>query len=235
MKLRGLTVLLALLLASAATGAVLLYVRGVEGQARTGAEDLVEVIVAREDIPAGTDLNPLIQQGAFTTRAFPRDLVLEGTVVSLSQLQGQRTGAAILAEEQIPMMRLRGEEEFGGGMLGIPEGLEAVTTHLDVSRAAGGILQDGDRVTIFATFQGTERGDVTVTLVPDVLVLRAERRGAGPEAGGTNETLLTLALRPRDAQRFVFAQEIGTVWLGLLPPNQEGTRQPPVTLGEVTP
>lgn len=233
MKIRGLTVILALLVASAATGAVLLYVRGVQGEAQTGTGDLVQVIVAKEDIPAGTDLNGLIQEGAFTTRAMPRDLVLEGAVVSLSQLQGQQTGAAILAEEQIPMMRLRGEEEFGGGVLGIPEGLEAVTAKLETSRAAGGALQDGDRVTIFGTFPGTERGDVTVTLVPDVLVLRADQPGGG--TGTTDELLLTLALEPRDAQRFVFAQEFGSVWLGLLPPNQDGTRQPPVSLGEVLP
>jgi hypothetical protein len=44
---------------------------------------------------------------------------------------------------------------------------------------------------------------------------------------------VTMALRPRDAQRVVFGQENGSVWLGLLPPGQAGTAQPPFTTGQV--
>jgi hypothetical protein len=44
---------------------------------------------------------------------------------------------------------------------------------------------------------------------------------------------LTLALTPVDAQRMVFTMETGRVWLGLLPPNADGTQLQRVTLLQV--
>ena len=35
---------------------------------------------------------------------------------------------------------------------------------------------------------------------------------------------ITLDLLPQDAQNLVFAQENGLVWLGLLPPDEDGTQ-----------
>lgn len=229
MKTRGLVVLLAILLAGAATAAMFMYVRGVRDEARTGG-GMVQVVVAKQDIPAGTDLGPLVNQGVFTTRGVPEEGLVEGAVTSVAQIQGQQSATAILAGEQIPVARLRGEGEVGGGLLGIPEGHEAITVPLDVSRAGGGALRTGDHVTMFATFANPE--DTTAVLVPDVQVLKVNATGG--EAGGGGGQLVTLALEPEDAQKVVFAQERGTVWLGLLPPGQEGTRGRPISYGQVT-
>jgi pilus assembly protein CpaB len=229
MKSRGFLIVIALLLAGAATAAVFQYVRGVEDEAETGG-GMVQVIVSKQDIPSGADLNPLLSQGAFTTQAFPEETVVEGAVTSLAQLQGQQTASPILAGEQISMARLRGEEEFGGGVLGIPEGLQAVTISLEGPRAAGGYLRRGDHVTVYATF--TAPDERTIVLVPDVMVLQPPPAAAagGAAAGGP----VTLALAPVDAQRLVFAQERGTVWLSLLPPGQEGEGHGPVTERQVS-
>lgn len=257
MKARGAVVLLAFTLAALATGAVFMYVRQVEDGARVG-EEMVEVIVAKEDIPAGADLGSLISEGGFTTQRVPRDLVIDGAVTSLAQLDGQEAGSPILAGEQVLQARLRGEEEVGGGILGIPEGFQAVTAQLEMSRVVGEVLRRGDHVTIYATFQnagkfradvraegdeqeGTVRGSVegvsgmTLTLVPDVEVLRVTTpTSSGVGSGGQEPKLfVTLALTPEDAQRLVFAKEQGTVWLALLPPGQEGVDGDPVTFLEV--
>lgn len=257
MKARGAVVVLALTVAALATGAVFMYVRQVEDGARAGPE-MVEVIVASQDIPAGTDLGSLIPEGVFTTQRVPRDAVIEGAVTSLGQLQGKDAASAILAGEQIAEARIRGEEEFGGGVLGIPEGFEAVTVQLETSRVVGEVLRAGDHVTIYATFQnaGNFRADVraegdeeranvrgsvrgvpgmTVTLVPDVEVLKVTSpTGSGIGSGGQEPKLfVTLALTPEDAQRFVFATEQGTLRLALLPPGQEGVQTDPVTFLEV--
>ncbi|HEX2032141.1 MAG TPA: Flp pilus assembly protein CpaB [Actinomycetota bacterium] len=231
MKARGAMVLVALLLAIGATAAVYLYVRGVRSDVAADQE-MVEVIVAKQEIPAGADLSTLIQQGAFTTRAIPRTLLIEGAVVGLAQLEGQQTSSTILAGEQILLARLRGEDEIGGGILGIPEGMKAVTIPLDVSRAVGGVLRSGDHVTIYATLDGSDAGDTTVTLVADVQVLRVA--SATSSTGATaGDVLATLALKPADAQKLVFAFEKGDVWLGLLPPNQKGSHEQPVSFGSV--
>jgi pilus assembly protein CpaB len=229
MKTRGIVIVLAVLLAGVATGAVYMYVQGVQQNVQTDQE-LVEILVARQDIPAGTQLDELIQQGGFAARAIPRDLVVDGAVVNLTDLQGRQTSSPILEGEQITLARLRGEQEVGGGILGIPPGMKAVSLPLDVSRAVGGVVQTGDHVTVYATVDGSS-GSTTVTLVPDVQVLEVTNPGATPgeaQSGGT--FLFTLALTPEDAQKVVFALERGQVWLGLLPPNEQGTEERPVTL-----
>jgi hypothetical protein len=45
--------------------------------------------------------------------------------------------------------------------------------------------------------------------------------------------MVTLALRPHDALKVVFAEENGFVWLGLLPPGQTGSALPPLTTAQV--
>ena len=55
------------------------------------------------------------------------DLVV-GVVSSLSELEGRVTRYPILAGEQITTARLQGStEELPGGVLGIPEGFEAIS------------------------------------------------------------------------------------------------------------
>jgi pilus assembly protein CpaB len=230
MKARGLVIVIALLLAGVATAAVYMYVRGVEEGVQTD-QDLVQVVVARETIPAGTQLDELIQEGGFATQAVPRELVIDGAVLSLSDLQGQQTSSPILAGEQVTLARLRGDQEVGGGILAIPPGMKAVSIPLELPRAVGGVVQKGDHVTLYATVDAPA-GSTTVTLVPDVQILEVAGLNADPgQASGT--ALITLALTPEDAQKAVLAQEKGKVWLGLLPPNEAGTEVRPVTIGDI--
>jgi pilus assembly protein CpaB len=228
-KARGLVVLVAVLLAGVATAAVYMYVRGVQEGVQTDSET-VQVVVAKEDIPAGARLDELISQGMFTTRAFPRDVVIEGAVVSLEDLQGAQTSSPILAGEQISVARLRGEAEVGGGLLGIPQGMKAVSLPLDAPRAVGAAVQQGDHVTVYATVP-MPSGNTTLTLVPDVQLLRVSTVAGDPTAG---VVVVTMALTPEDAQKVVFTMESGKVWLSLLPPNEAGTDEKPVTLGDLT-
>jgi pilus assembly protein CpaB len=244
-KSRGIVITVAVVFAAVAAGAVFMYVRGIEQQNRAEAQS-VPVVVSKEDIPPGTKLNPLLSAGMFTSAEFPRTVLIRGVVTSLQQLQGQETSSPILAGEQISVARLRGEAEFGGGVLGIPPHHKAVTVPLEMHRAVGGVLRAGDHVSVYTTFQEAEQtagaagpGDVpgvTITLVPDVQVLHVavpQSSGLGTSAAA-NSLMVTLALRPGDAQRVVFAAERGQLWLGLLPPNEVGRSEPPVSFGGVS-
>jgi hypothetical protein len=57
--------------------------------------------------------------------------------------------------------------------------------------------------------------------------------GTSGSQRGSGTISLTLALTPVDAQRMVFTMETGRVWLGLLPPNADGTQLQKVTLVQV--
>jgi pilus assembly protein CpaB len=226
MRVRGMAVLLAMLLAVAATMAVFLYVRGVRRDARTTVQT-VTVIVSKADIPVGTQLDSLASQGAFTTRNFPNDTLVQGVVTNLSQMQGKVAAFPILAGEQISQLRFEGTTGVTGGRLGIPDGFVAITVPLDAAKEVGGAVTRGDHVTIYVTYQTS-----TSTLVPDALVLNSGT-GLIPAQNGQAATptyQLTLALKPGDAQRLVLAQEKGTLWSALLPPNQQGTSVPRVTV-----
>ena len=238
MRSRGLVVVLALLLAAGATAAVFLYVRGVREEARTGGE-LVRVIVPTQDIPAGTQLDSLIQQGAFRELEVPRDAVVVGAVTDLSQLRGQTATSAILAGEQIPTQRLS-SGALPGGALGLTEGYQAVTVSLSAEQIVGPALQRGAHVTVYAAFSGVDtrslrgaaapaptqvRGipGLVMPLVHEVRVLDVLRPGvAQGEQAADQGALVTLELLPVDAEKVVFAQQNGRIWLGLIAPEDVG-------------
>lgn len=240
MRSRGLMMGIAVLLALGATAAVFMYVNGVRHDARTTG-GMVTVVVATHDIPAGTRLDELVANGGFTTEQIPSGAVVRGAVTSLDQLRGKQTSAPIIADEQVSTARLAGSVELGGGLLGIPDGYEAVSIPLDASRVAGGAVVQGDEVTIYATFDATAANvketalsGTTVTLVPQVQVLRVDSPDASTTTSTQSTTVITLALRPQDAAKVVFAQEKGSVWLGLLPPGQKGVSVAPIAFPQVT-
>jgi Flp pilus assembly protein CpaB len=219
MRTRGIAVALALLLAVAATGAVFLYVRNVREDAKT-AVATVSVVVSSQDIAVGSELDPLIQQGVFTTKEFPSDTLVAGAVTSLTQLQGQTVSSPIFAGEQITTSRLGSGTgaELGGGILDIPPGFVAVTSDLDSSENVAGFVRKGDHVTVLAVYQ-----DAVVTLFPDVLVLSNTGAASTTAGASSGAGLVTLALRPGEAQMLALVTESGgRVWLNLLPPGQNG-------------
>jgi Flp pilus assembly protein CpaB len=237
MRTRGLVIAVAALLAILATAAVFMYVRSIKNEKGAGS-NTVSVIVAKDDIPVGAKLDDVVQSGGVRARDFPRDGVVRGAVTDVGQLRGRITNAPILAGEQISTARLEGSStQPQGGALGIPEGQEAVTFSLDTASAGGGVVQRGDHVTIYASFEASRNsqasnGDLVVTVVPDVQVLKVVQ-GVVSASSTESRVLLTLALRPSDASRVIFAQQKGVVWLALLPPNQRGENLPPTGLNEL--
>jgi len=179
MRARGLVVVLALILAVAATVGVFLYARGVKEEARTGGQ-LTTVIVSKVNIPANSDLNTFINQGQLVPLEIPVDAKVLNAVTSIPQLQDKRNSVPIFANEQIPLSRIQGEGQVPGGALGIPDGYQAMTVSIDAPRAVGGALFAGDNVTIIATFN-----DIQLTKV-DKQGLPVARGGGG--AAGTTAT-----------------------------------------------
>lgn len=245
MKGRGLVVFLALILATLATAGVFMYSRGVQEEANTGGT-MVPVVVTKVDIPARSDLDQLIGDDQFKIIQVPASVVVDGAVTSVDQLAGKNNSVAILAGEQIPVARISGN--VPGGALAIPEGMEAITVSLDASRGVAGAITAGDHVTIYSTFRdapgkGAANETFTVVLVPTAELLAVFRPLADSTFGGGDEPTsseqlpgslaVTVALTPEDAQHFVFSMETGSVWFGLLPPDENGRPMEPITYAQV--
>jgi Flp pilus assembly protein CpaB len=259
MRSRGLVVAIAVVLAVLAAVGVIVYTNQVKNSATT--EDTVAVIVSNQDIPASTELDPLLTQGVFKQIRVPKDALVAGAVVTLDQLQGKVTSAPILANEQIPLSRLG---EGTANLLGISSGHMALSMQLDSPPGGNGHVQAGDAVSVFVTFSkgtpiqyktlkdmiskqalaqflqsvgGTTPSstanvglvvmpfDYTFQLIQSVKVLDIDNptvdQTTGKSAGGS--IVLALDLLPDDARNIVFSNNFGSLWLGLLPPdNKDG-------------
>lgn len=227
---RALTAIIVFLAAAAAAAGVFMFMNGVRERADAGRVT-VDVIVASQDVPAGQDLDPLIEDGVFRAKAVDVEDLVPGAITDVYQLRGQRTGYPILAEEQIAAARLAGPLQAGGGILGIPDGLQAAAITLEPQRIVAGALQQGDHVEVFGTFTSREAAGTQTTrvVIEDALVLAVARPAEGGVGSSGNGTL-TLAVTPEQASLLIYAQELGHVWLTLLPPNQPGVAVPPVSL-----
>ena len=104
MRSRGLVVAIAVVLALLAAAGVIVYTSNLEEQVKT--ENTTTVLVSSADIPANTQLDPLIANGQFREVDIPNDALVLGAVTSFDELSGQTTAAPILANEQIPSTRL---------------------------------------------------------------------------------------------------------------------------------
>ena len=250
MRSRGLVVAIAVVLAVAAAAAVVLYTQGVKEDATRGGE-LTTVIVATQGIPANQRLDTLINQGVFTEIEVPSDALVQGAITDTGQLEGLTTVTPILANEQISSSRLSNAQDRLN-LIGVSEGHIAVAIELEAPQGGAGAIQPGDSISVFATYQNVQiiAGDLrqlvnnpgavppgagakqdvpdfTVTLIPTVRVLRIENPAVDTETGEQSDSdriRVTLDLLPQEAQDLVFAQENGLVWLGLLPPNEDGTQ-----------
>src|SRR4029453_7095627 len=109
-----------------------------------------------QDIPANTNLNPLLDQGVFSTLRVPVDAVVEGAVSDPAQLRGLTSTAPILANEQIPASRLSSGESPQGGPLGISDGNVAVSIRVDDEAAVNGLITRGSSIVVYATFDSPE-------------------------------------------------------------------------------
>jgi Flp pilus assembly protein CpaB len=236
MRSRGLVVAIAVVLAVAAAAAVILYTQGVKEEAQLGGR-LQTVIVSTREILPNEPLDPLVAQGVFRQIRVPEDALVSDAVRDVTELEGAATTATIYANEQIPASRLSTSEQRPNS-LGISPGHIGVALELDAPQGGAGNIQPGDNVSVFATYQNVQAiggsgqqadlPDFTATLVPTVKVLRIENpqvdTETGEQQGSTDRIRVTLDLEPKQAQDLVFAQENGLVWLGLLPPNEDGTQ-----------
>jgi Flp pilus assembly protein CpaB len=252
MRSRGLVVAIAVVLAVAAAAAVVLYTQGVKTEAISGS-NLTPVIVSTQDIPANQQLGPLVDQEVFQELRVPEDALVSGAVTSTDQLRDVTTTQPIFANEQIPTSRLS-SADVAPNRVGVSPGHIAVSVEIDAPQGGLGNIQPADNVTVFATYQGVQamRGnlkqliqnaslstqprvelpDFTLTLIPTVRVLKIQNPEIDSETGRSDSSRIqvTLDLEPEDAQNLIFAQENARIWLGLLPPKEDGTPQPASTV-----
>jgi pilus assembly protein CpaB len=241
MKRRGLTVVLAVLLAIAGTVGVLVYVSHANNRALAG-QRAVNVIVAKQGIPSGTAAGDALRMGMLGTEALPASSVPDNVLTQVNANNSALVTDAAVAPGQVltDAMLVTANQATTG--LAVPKGMVAVSIQFCVPEAVGGNLAPGANVMVFSTTATGTNGSKTpltaqpgcngahsylssVTaktdvLLPKVLVL-AVGQGAGNGTGTNsagNVDLVTLAVTSDDAAKLIQVTEAGMPYLALVSP-----------------
>jgi pilus assembly protein CpaB len=232
MQSRVLAILIAVVLALVATGALVVYVNGADRRAIANQEP-VAVLVAKETIKAGTSGEDAQNLKLVAPKLVPRESAVVGAFRSWSQLEGRFAAVDIMKGEQLLPTRWVGADEVEGrGLLPIPDDHQALSIGLDVTRQVAGFVTPGDNVGIVLTLPGGDGGSKTRFLLQNVRVLavgatalssRTAQGGGGRvnQKGSQSVTAITLAVKKQYVESVVHAAVDGDIYLTLMPRNAD--------------
>ncbi len=245
MNRRALAIALALLLAVIGTGAVLAYVRAANARAMAGLKP-VTVLVAQQQIPAGTPADAAWQDGTLRAETLPAQSVSQDAIGSITADLAPLVMSSNVMPGQVLLRQMLVPAALVSNGLAIPGTLVAVTIPLCMPEAVAGYVHAGSQVAIFDTFssgslsssescsqsgtshQGQSSGIVeTRVVLPRVLVLAvgppaSSQGGFGSGLGAGSQSqggvLVTFAVDQADAERVIELTEVGLPYLALLTP-----------------
>jgi Flp pilus assembly protein CpaB len=182
----------------------------------TNGAELVKVLVAARDIPAGTRGTAVASGGYLKTQTVPRRAVVPGSIVSGKPLTSLVSSDPIYKGEQITLRQF-GPIAQAGVFAKFSGKQRAVALLGEPTQLLSGTLSDGDHVDVVATAQYTSRGLARSTsrvVLRNLLVLEAPDQ---KDAGSGEETSTTLVMNDRQTQTMAWAMKNSTWFLTLRP------------------
>ncbi|MCD6539813.1 MAG: Flp pilus assembly protein CpaB [Candidatus Omnitrophica bacterium] len=181
---------------------------------------IVEVVVAKEDIPAKTK----ISSEMLIRARIPSKRLQPDALTSLDSIVGKIAKRDIIEGEQIRASFLMIPGSQKSLSLKIPEGKRAITIPVDKISSIEGMINPGDSVDIVGSFsipvptQGgkTVNQTMVVPMFENVLVLAVGAKIEAVSLGREEKkppTTITLALTPEQASLLTYAIEIGKIKL----------------------
>jgi pilus assembly protein CpaB len=234
MQSKVLAVLVSVVLAMVATAALVVYVNGADRRAISGQQPRL-VWVAAKTIPAGTNGQTARNTGQIKQVEVPSKNVVEGAVISLTQIQNRLAAVDIVAGEQLLQKRWVGAEDVAGGrLLQIPPGYQALAIQMDLVRQVAGFVTPGDKVSLVLSMKRPGPGgdlersqfllqNVQVLAVGATALANAAAQGGGSRVnqGKAQVAAVTLAVPEKMVERVVYAAENGSIYMTLLAPEAE--------------
>jgi pilus assembly protein CpaB len=211
----------AVLVAALGTALVFAYVKKADDRAIADQKP-VTVVIAKVAIAAGTRVADAASAGSFEYKELPQAAVTPGALSSTIPIKDQVAITTIFPGQQV-ITGMFGATAASTSSIAIPPGRIAVSFSFGDPQRVAGFVQPGSNVVIFLTssLQGGKQSTrillskVTVIAVgPTTITPPANPSQANPEA--QPRAMLTLALTQAQAQKLIFAQGNGTMYLGLL-------------------
>ncbi len=146
------------------------FVKGAESRALEGKQ-LVDVYVARSQIPSGTSVEEMIRLDLIGQTQVPAEVRPGSAIVSLDQIAGKVSATDIIAGEQLVLGRFIEVGEFDSrpSTVEVPNGMVEITIPTSADRVLGGLITPGERLMLIATFP-PENYDENQTIVGGVPV-----------------------------------------------------------------
>jgi pilus assembly protein CpaB len=187
---------------------------------------MVQRIVAAHDLPAGTRLEP----AHLVIRSFPAALASSDSVPPerYTELSGTVLRAPLRSGDPVLPVHAAAHEPSAFSSY-LASGRRAITMPVDAINSVSGLLQPGDLIDLYVSFE-YQRRRITAPLLQGVLVLAT---GANTqyvqEPGATRPAsyaTVTLDAAPEDAVKLVAARQSGVITAVLRPPHDgESTKK----------
>lgn len=167
---------------------------------------------------------------------WPKTIPLQGAFMKPEDVVGRAVLYPLAPGEPI-LDRQLSAAGSGVGLTGkIPEGMRAIALKSDEVVGVAGFLLPGTHVDVLVTLRdNTGPGPVTATALQDVEVLAAGHQyQPDPSGKPTSVDVVTLLLKPQDAEKAVLASSQGTIHFVLRNgADREQADAPPLTLPEL--
>jgi len=203
--------------------------RQLEADARV---PMVERVVAADNLPLGTKL----AAEHFAVRRLPASAASSDSLppARFHELEGGVLLAALKAGDPIlPVHTARTRRAPFSGQIGA--GRRAMTIPVDVINSVSGLLEPGDLIDLYVSFEH-QRRRITAPLLQGVLVLATghttRASGASPAERAGSYATVTLDTSPEDAIKLVAARQGGTITALLRHPD-DGRPDPRAVRGDL--
>jgi len=237
MRSKLIIIILALVLAGVSAALAMRYVSSARTEVASSSEP-VEILVAQEDVPRGMAAEELVAKTMVALEKVPQRFVAAGAMSSARALEGQVLNTPLSKGEQLTTARFS-VPSAAGLAYSIPKEYVAIAIPVDEVKGISGLVKPGDHIAVFATFAPGPAGEENITkiLLPDAKVLAVggtlsseaaaptEQKSGGLAAASRSDApaanTMTLSVTAADAEKLVFAEETGKVWVTLLPATGE--------------
>ena len=241
MRQRAMIIVLAIFFGLAAALLVTNYAKKARDKALEQAKT-TKVLMATGAVPVGFTLDELKNRKLVEVREVPKGFVASDAIRPKQKLKKQTLTTSLSIGEQITTGKFKVAKEAGLAFI-VPENMVAVAIPIDNMKAAGNLVKIGDYVNIVGTAEiGGEPGatagnqEITKTFLQKVQVLAVGTNLQNPEQRSTASAIsssekssqtagrtATLALTQADAEKLIYMQEEGRIWLTLLPSKKAQT------------
>jgi pilus assembly protein CpaB len=186
------------------------------------------VVVAAADLRLGSEL----KQDDLRVINFPEGQAPEGSFSQAEQVLGRGVIVPIVKNEPILNAKLASKEAGSGLPPVIPEGMRAVSVRVDEVIGVAGYVLPGTRVDLLATASQTNQSSepISKVVLSNVQVLTAGTRMEQDQDNGGKPmavTVVTLLVKPDQAERVALASTEGKIQLALRNPLDTGSPETP--------